>query len=288
MHGLPDDAKFLTEEERVQVKERLALDRANMNTKFSYAFVWQGLKDWKSYYFAVIYVGNAISVYALSLFIPTIITGLGWKAADAQLLSTPPYILAMLMALLMARLSDKFQMRGPFILASQLLAIIGYAVLRGTTKPKYGYLALFFCASGVYSTVPLLISWASNNTGGDTKKAVRIALMVGLGNLGGICSSFVYRYVLLLSPALYLLDDLLTLISGAINRNKDKPRYHLGHTVCLSMLCMSWSLVALYVFIFHRLNKAKERKCQEEHITEERAAEYMDLGDDSPLFRYSL
>lgn len=134
-------------------------------------------------------------MYALSLFLPSIITNLGYKAADAQLLSTPPYILAMVVALVSARFSDQFLLRGPFALATQALAIIGFAILLGSTKAKYGYLGTFFTCTGTYSTIPVLISWASGNTGGDVKKGVRLAVMIGVGNLGGICASFVYRCV---------------------------------------------------------------------------------------------
>lgn len=127
-----------------------------------------------------VFFRNSIPVYALSLFLPSIIANLGYKAADAQLMSTLPYILAMIVALLNAWLSDRYKARGPFILGSQLLAIIGFAVLLGTKKAKYGYMATFFTCSGTYATVPVLLSWASNNTGGDAKKAVRIAIMVCL------------------------------------------------------------------------------------------------------------
>jgi len=263
MNGLPEDAKFINEEERTMIQVRLAKDRENMNTHYSFAFVRQGFADWKSYFFAIIYLGNAIPVYSLSLFLPSIIASLGYKAADAQLLSTPPYILAMIVTLINAWLSDKYKVRGPLILCSQSLAIIGFAVLLGTKKAKYGYMATFFTCSGTYATVPVLLSWASNNTGGDTKKAVRIALMVGLGNLGGICSAFVYR-------------------------NQDKPRYHLGHSVQIGALCMSFGCTALFIFVFNKLNKRKEKLCREKCLSVSDRVEFQDLGDDSPLFRFTL
>jgi len=222
------------------------------------------LKDWKSYLYAVIYLGNCIPVYALSLFLPSIIANLGYKNADAQLLSTPPYILAMCSALLFAYISDKKRVRGPCILFSEALAIVGYAILITTKKAKYSYVGTFLSCAGTYSTVPVLISWASNNTGGDTKKAVRIALMVGIGNLGGICSSFIYR-------------------------NQDKKNgYKLGHKVMISALCMSWVATCIAIYAFRRLNKQKEEQCRRENIHSIRAREFVDQGDDSPLFRYSI
>lgn len=207
---------------------------------------------------------NCIPVYALSLFLPSIIANLGYADADAQLLSTPPYVFAMFVALAFAWLSDKKGVRGPFILVSEALAIIGFAVLLGTKQAKYGYMGTFFTCAGTYSTVPVLLSWASNNTGGDTKRGVRIALMVGLGNLGGICSSFVYR-----------------------NQDK-KTGYKLGHRVMISTLCMSWAATCIAIYTFNRLNKEKEERCKRENIDSSRMHEFVNDGDDSPLFRYSI
>lgn len=264
MVGLPEDAKFLNEQERKQVLTRLAIDREGQNTHYAWEFVVQGFADWKSYLFAIIYMGNTIPVYALSLFLPSIISGLGYTDANAQLLSTPPYILAMCVALLMAWISDKKGVRGPCAIFSQILAIIGFAILLGTKKAKYGYLGTFFTCTGTYATVPNLIAWASNNTGGDTKKGVRIALMVGLGNLGGIVSSFVYR-----------------------NQDK-KTGYKLGHKVMLGALCMSWTGVWVAMYTFNRINKKKEEQCKREGIDASRAHEFVNMGDDSPLFRYTI
>ena len=61
MIGLPEDAKFLTEEERRQVLLRLEIDRESQNTHYSLEFVKQGFKDWKSYLYAVIYLGYVCS-----------------------------------------------------------------------------------------------------------------------------------------------------------------------------------------------------------------------------------
>lgn len=207
---------------------------------------------------------NCIPVYALSLFLPSIISGMGYTDANAQLLSTPPYILAMFFALFMAWVSDKKGVRGPCALASQTLAIIGFAVLLGTTQAKYRYLGTFFTCSGTYATVPNLLAWASNNTGGDTKKGVRIAMMVGLGNLGGICSSFVYR-----------------------NQDK-KTGYKLGHRVMLGALCMSWAAMWVAIYVFKMENKKKEEKCKAEGIEASQASKFVNMGDDSPLFRYTI
>lgn len=209
----------------------------------------------------------------------------------------------MFVAFFSARLSDKVKMRGPFILATQTLAIIGFAILLGTSKAKYGYLGTFLTwyvscltlephqglfaphySTGTYATIPVLLAWASNNTGGDTKKGVRFAIIIGIGNLGGICSSFVYRFV----PILFEISPRQYLIILFPSRNQDRPKYHLGHSVMISVLCMGIAATALAMFTFNHLNKKKIEQCRVENISEDRAAEFRDMGDDSPLFRYSL
>lgn len=39
---------------------------------------------------------------------------------------------------------------------------------------------------------------------------------------------------------------------------------------------------------YNRLNKKKEALCAREGITEARADEFRELGDESPLFRYTI
>jgi hypothetical protein len=90
-------------------------------------------------------------------------------------------------------------------------------------------------------------------------------MTIGFGNLGGIVSSFVYRAV-------------------------DSPRFHLGHGVVIGVLCMSWVSSLIAVFVYRRFNRVKEEMCKREGIVdcEERRMEYRDMGDASPLFRYTI
>jgi MFS family permease len=73
-----------------------------------------------------------IPLYAFSLFLPTIINDLGYKATEAQLLSTPPYVAGCICTIIVGIISDKYKSRGPFVCLSMTVAIIGYAILYGT------------------------------------------------------------------------------------------------------------------------------------------------------------
>jgi hypothetical protein len=98
-------------------------------------------------------------------------------------------------------------------------AIIGYAVIAniGINYPKVKYGMTFLMATGMYSSVPPVLVWNSNNSAGHYKRATTTALQLMIANSGGFVATFIY-------PA------------------AQKPQYHEGHTVVLGLLVASWFL----------------------------------------------
>lgn len=58
----PDTATFLTEDEWRFVIEALREDGKGQPTHFSVQFIWQALRDWKTYAMAVVYIGSVMPV----------------------------------------------------------------------------------------------------------------------------------------------------------------------------------------------------------------------------------
>ena len=123
--------------------------------------------------------------YTVALFTPTIVHDLGYSAANAQLLSVPPFACAGVSTIIICYYSDKANMRGPFILFCSIISMIGYIIADTTSQPGPGYAAIVLAASGVFPNIALLLPWAGGNAGGDIKRGVVLALVIGLGNLGG-------------------------------------------------------------------------------------------------------
>lgn len=91
----PDTARFLTPEERLRVRRRLAADnQSSTGEEYDKRHIIAALKDWKTWGYALIYMGNLCPLYAFSLFLPTILAGMGYSGTRAQLLSVPPYAVA--------------------------------------------------------------------------------------------------------------------------------------------------------------------------------------------------
>jgi hypothetical protein len=66
-----------------------------------------------------------------------------------------------------------------------VVSLIGYIVAYTTSTPGAGYAAAIIAASGVFPITPIVLSWAGGNAGGEVKRAVVFAMVVGFGNFGG-------------------------------------------------------------------------------------------------------
>lgn len=126
-----------------------------------------------------------VPLYSVALFLPTIIHDLGYSAARAQLLTVPPFVCSCISTIIVGIYSDKLNVRGPFILLADVVSLIGYIMAYTTSTPRVGYAAAIIAASGVFPITPIVLSWAGGNAGGEVKKAIVFAMVVGFGNFGG-------------------------------------------------------------------------------------------------------
>ncbi|KAG9308050.1 major facilitator superfamily domain-containing protein [Chiua virens] len=261
MYDYPDTASFLTENESYYHIELLKSDSNSLATHFELRFALQALKDYKTYLQFVINIGILIPTFSLALFMPTIIHELGFSAAQAQLLSVPPFAASCISMIICGIYSDRHQLRGPYVIAGALVALVGFTVLYTQSDPAASYAGAILAAIGVFSAVPSDLAWAGSNAGGDIKRGVALATVIGFANLGGVCSSFIYF---------------------------DPPRFQVGHGTMIGFLSLTILFSSFAMWDYNRLNKRKERVCRECGITAENKHEFRDMGDDSPLFRYTL
>jgi hypothetical protein len=189
----PDTARFLTPDERIRVRRRIALDKQGQTAEdFDKRHIFAALKDWKTYGYMVIYMGCLIPLYAFSLFLPTILRGLGYAGTRAQLLSVPPYACAAVCTVAVGFIGDRTKWRGYLNMATVSIGIVGFIMLISTTNPNVQYAGTFLGAMGIYPTISNTISWVANNTEGNLKRGVVIGMVVGWGNLNGVVSSNIY------------------------------------------------------------------------------------------------
>ncbi|TDL17873.1 MFS general substrate transporter [Rickenella mellea] len=187
-------AKWLTEPERARLLARLAADSdAGHHEKFEWFFVRQAFGDHLVWAYAFLFHGFAFVLYSLSLFLPTIIAGLGFQTWKAQLMTVPPNSLAAFSIWGTVYLSSKYNVRAPFIIGAAFVAIIGYIVLITTKHSGAQYAGVHLAAAGIYTGNALLLSWPGENVSGQTKRAVAVAMQITIGDIGAIAGVLIYR-----------------------------------------------------------------------------------------------
>ena len=133
VQDFPEDARFLSTDDRRRVIKRLKEDnQSDTNKEFRKSYLWSTIRDWKTYTGMLMYMGCNVSAYAFALFVPSIIEGLGYKSTRAQLLSVPPYAFATVLTVIIGFVSDRTGQRGLCNMGVSVLGIIGLCMLIGT------------------------------------------------------------------------------------------------------------------------------------------------------------
>ena len=98
------------------------------------------------------YLGIVTTGYGGSFFIPTILNqlGPGWTPVRSQIMSIPIYVVATVLVLVTAFLTDRLKHRFAFIIIGCCVATVGYAILLSMTRVPVGvrYAALFLVTGG--------------------------------------------------------------------------------------------------------------------------------------------
>ncbi|KAJ6518917.1 MFS general substrate transporter [Mycena sanguinolenta] len=195
VQDFPDNAKFLTEAERTFVVRRLQGDdqfSASGETLRKQA-IMASFRDWKTWLGMVQLMGCDMPLYAFSLFTPSIINQLGFRATVANLLVVPVYAFASIITCGVSLYADKHGRRGYCNLAMLLIGAIGYIILVASRNAALSYFAVFVATCGIFPVIPNTIAWLANNCEGSYKRGVTLAMAISMGNLNGAVSSNVYR-----------------------------------------------------------------------------------------------
>jgi len=126
------------------------------------------------------------------------------------------------------------------------------------------YGLLFPAATGIYCPLMPLLAWIGNNLSPSSKRAVGMALLISLGNLGG------------------------GLIGSNIFLESTEPHYYPGYAVCMGIQMAAVTVGFILRRTYKRINEERERMTEEEIRAKYTEEELIAMGDLSPLFRYAL
>ncbi|KAL4865523.1 hypothetical protein BDV12DRAFT_211025 [Aspergillus spectabilis] len=156
----PEKSRFLNEEERQLAMARMEFNGSKGTAgNMSWAQARETLYDLRLYAHYIVYFSKSCPFSSLSLFTPSIVSGLGYSSVQAQLMTVPPYAAA-------AIPPDRYVAR---------------------------YICLIICCSGTFATIPILLGWLSANLHSTSAQGLAIALTISFGAPGQITGTWIYQ-----------------------------------------------------------------------------------------------
>ncbi|KAF3799314.1 MFS transporter prlL [Colletotrichum gloeosporioides] len=228
MPSYPESARWLSNEEKSFQIQRLGENSSKGNAKLNWPDAKETLKDLRLWVHYFTYLCLGVAVSSLSLFAPTIVSGLGYRDLQAQLFTVPPYAIAYVFTLAFGVLSDRKKSRG--IVAGSMLGmsavsfliqgkLFGHSTYFHILSPFLQFLATlpgesyaarcaFLCIStaGTFAGLPSLCAWVSDNVRNTTAGSLASGLNIAFTGPGQIIGVWIYRA-------------------------QDKPFYRLGHAI---------------------------------------------------------
>lgn len=244
--------------------------------------IWRSFQDPKTYFFAILNVGNTLAISSVGIFLPTFIQTFGLSpgkptshivfsisanfiAVNAQLFSVIPYACAFISLITICTISDRLNVKFIPIICLLSITLIGYVLLVTLTSVSARMVATCLVVGGAYPTVVLIVTWIGINTAGFTKRATT-------WSIAEICSNS----VAIMGPHVYT----------------NAPRFVKGHSIVIGFTCSSILMASCAYLYMAAENKRRDKIEQEFH---ERGETHPDMNktleqlcDRHISFRYTL
>ncbi len=187
------DASWLTQDEKNLVKQELAQDNQH---KEGHASVKEFIADKRLWLLAGIYFCVVMGQYAITFWLPTLIRNSGisdnWHIG---LLTSLPYMCAIVVMILAGRSGDHFQERRWHLIIPMCAGALAltFATLFASSL-TLSLICLCIAASGVLTASSLFWMLPTNFLGG-VSAAAGIAAVNSFANLAGFCSPYLIGWV---------------------------------------------------------------------------------------------
>ncbi|HKN00279.1 MAG TPA: MFS transporter [Candidatus Binataceae bacterium] len=190
----PDDARWLSMDERRELSDTLAAERA-ARARQTHHSLGAGLSDWRVWLLAAIYFGMVMGFYGVSLWLPQIVKGMN-PGGDFTIgvISAIPSLAAALCMVQVGRLSDRTGERRLIVALALFAGASGLLLSALTRNPIVELAAIALSSAGISSALGPF--WAIPNVFlGGAAAAGGIALINSLGNLGGFAGPTLMGYM---------------------------------------------------------------------------------------------
>lgn len=105
------------------------------------------------------YFSCNVSFASLPVFLPTILSEMGFSNVDAQGLTAPPFFLSFLVTLATPYIADRTQQRGIMLIILTIIGGVGYVILATTKSVAARYFGVFMAAGGIFPSIANILPW---------------------------------------------------------------------------------------------------------------------------------
>ncbi|KAH8556456.1 major facilitator superfamily domain-containing protein [Umbelopsis sp. PMI_123] len=255
---------WLTQSQKELQIQRISREKATAveHSKLTWNEFKSSITDWRTWTLGFMFLFCITPLTGISIFLPTLLQELGFSIGVTQLLVIPINLVGAIAEIVSAVVSDRMQRRFPLIFGGACIACMSFIVLSVVHDHWTRYVLLHFAMIGVGMTGPCILTWVSDNWDGPGK-AISIALVVCLGNGGGIMASYIFR------PS-------------------DGPAYVMPFVVFCCILALGAGTSLLLKTYWKRVNDNRDMGVYEVNITDMDSEHIDRLGDRHPSFRYLL
>lgn len=136
---------------------------------------------------------GTVSSASVTNFFPTVVQTLGYPRVQTLLLTSPPYILAVICTFLNAWHADRTGERFWHIALPALVGIAAFILAAASRNTAARYLAMMLMLPGVYTGYVVQLAWISNSLPRPpAKRAAALAFINAVSNASSIYASYMY------------------------------------------------------------------------------------------------
>ena len=188
----PEKAKFLTEDEKRWLHDRLARENSGMEEHADNGF--KALVNPRVLLMALCYIGFPLAAYGLSYWLPTIVKGFGVSNTTNGFINIIPWVIVALALWVVPAAADRAESKTPYIVIPAFIGAASLALSAIFTNPTLQFGFLCIAAAGIFAGQPVFWSLPSRFLRG-AGAAAGIAAINSVGNLGGFIAQNVVPWI---------------------------------------------------------------------------------------------
>ncbi|HUK99456.1 MAG TPA: MFS transporter [Nitrospirota bacterium] len=192
----PEQAKFLTQEEKDWLVAELKHEHETKMAKMSTTNKWAMFSNFRVWHLSFCYLCYVSALYGLGLWMPQILRALSKVISNTQigLISMIPYVCGIIAMTWVAKRSDRTLERRYHVAVPIAISCFSLIAVTMTTDLVLSLFFICIATAGIYAFVGTF--WTLPNIFlSEGTAAVGIAIINSVGNLGGFCGPYAVGFI---------------------------------------------------------------------------------------------